>query len=203
MNRHQPAVSTPPETRDERADRIVAALEERPIVLVGLMGAGKTSVGRRLAQRLNLEFRDADAEIELAAKMTIADIFESYGEARFRDGERRVMARLLKAGPSVIATGGGAYINAETRALIRSVGLSVWLNAEFEVLMRRVRRRNDRPLLKGRDPEGTMKRLIEERYPVYAEAEVTVASGDCSHEEVLEAVLVALERHLGLMETAS
>lgn len=203
MSRHQPAADEPPEFRDERASRIVMALDRRPIVLVGLMGAGKTSVGKRLAQRLHLDFRDADAEIELAAKMTIADIFETYGEARFRDGERRVMARLLRTGGSVIATGGGAYINKETRDLIRATGLSVWLQAEFEVLMRRVRRRNDRPLLKGPDPDATMKRLIAERYPIYAEADVTVASGDASHEDVLQSVMVALERHLGLVEAAA
>lgn len=178
------------------------ALGGRPIVLIGLMGAGKSSVGKRLAHRLQIDFSDADTEIELAAKMSIKEIFDAYGEAYFRDGERRVVARMLKEGCRVLATGGGAYMNEQTRANIAATGISVWLNAEIDVLMRRVRRRTDRPLLSGPDPEGTMRRLMDVRYPVYAMADITIHSADIAHEEVLEDVLLGLELYLGLLETA-
>lgn len=167
-------------------------LGSRAIVLVGLMGAGKTTVGRRLAARLNLPFKDADLEIEEAAGMSVPDIFAIYGEAAFRDTERRVIARLLRQGPLVLATGGGAYMHPETRDRIREAGLSVWLKADHDTLMRRVRRRSNRPLLKTADPDETMRRLIAERHPVYAEAEWTIESNDGSHDRVVQAVIDAL-----------
>src|SRR5712691_2177280 len=139
---------------------ILAALDRRSIVLVGMMGAGKSSVGRRLATRLGLAFIDADAEIEAAAGMTIPEIFSAHGEAYFRSGEARVIARLLEGGPQVLATGGGAFLNPNTRALIGAKGVSVWLKAEFDILMRRIKRRADRPLLKTADPAATLKALM-------------------------------------------
>jgi shikimate kinase len=172
------------------------ALGTRSVVLVGLMGAGKSSIGRRLAHRLGLAFVDADTEIERAADLTIPEIFERHGEAYFRAGEVRVVARILDSGPQVLATGGGAFMNPETRARIRAKGVSVWLKAEFDVLMKRVRRRNDRPLLKTEDPGAVLRRLMEERYPVYAEADLTVISREATHEEIVEEVLAALAAHL-------
>jgi shikimate kinase len=171
-------------------------LGRRSIVLVGMMGAGKSSVGRRLAGRLGLPFFDADTEIERAAGMTIPEIFATRGEAEFRDGERRVIARLLTSGPSVIATGGGAFMSEETRERIDENGVSIWLRAEFDVLMRRVRKRSNRPLLKTADPEGTLRKLIEDRYPVYALADVTVHSRDVPHETVVQDIVDALDRRL-------
>jgi shikimate kinase len=172
------------------------ALGTRSVVLVGLMGAGKSSIGRRLAHRLGLAFVDADTEIERAADLTIPEIFERHGEAYFRAGEVRVVARILDSGPQVLATGGGAFMNPETRARIRAKGVSVWLKAEFDVLMKRVRRRNDRPLLKTEDPGAVLRRLMEERYPVYAEADLTVISREATHDEIVEEVLAALAAHL-------
>ena len=182
---------------------LVAALGRRSIVLVGMMGAGKSSIGRRLAHRLALGFVDADSEIEAAAGMTIAEIFASYGEPYFRSGEQRVIARLLDSGPQVLATGGGAFMNAETRAGIRAKGLSVWLKAEFDVLMKRVRRRAtaDRPMLQG-DPAQRIRQLIDERYPVYAEADVTVMSRDVSHEVIVGEIAAELARVLGVAAPA-
>ncbi|HKG01318.1 MAG TPA: shikimate kinase, partial [Xanthobacteraceae bacterium] len=168
---------------------ILAALGHGSIVLVGMMGAGKSSVGRRLAARLGIPFVDADAKIEEAAQMTIPDIFESFGEAEFRSAEARVIARLLDNGPQVLATGGGAFMRPETRAVIRSKGISFWLNADFEVLLRRVKRRSDRPLLKTDDPAETLKRLIAERSPTYAEADVTIHSRDVPHDKVVDEIL--------------
>jgi shikimate kinase len=170
-----------------------AKLKDRSIVLVGLMGAGKSTIGRRLAHRLGLPFRDADHEIEAAAGMTIPDIFAIYGEAYFRDGERRVIARLLQDGPMVLATGGGAFMSQETRAQVRERGLSIWLKADLDVLMRRVRKRSNRPLLQNPDPEGTMRKLMEARYPVYAEADMTVESHEAPHDRVVGEVLKALK----------
>ncbi|HEY4343789.1 MAG TPA: shikimate kinase [Parvibaculum sp.] len=166
---------------------------ERSIVLVGLMGAGKTTVGRRLAQKLGLNFVDADAEIERAAGETIPEIFERRGEAAFRDGERRVIARLLEGGPQVLATGGGAFMDETTRANIAARGVSVWLRADLDVLMRRVARRGNRPLLKQGDPRRTMERLIGERYPVYERADITVESIEGPHETVVDDVIGKLE----------
>lgn len=171
-----------------------ALLRGRPIVLVGLMGAGKTSIGRRLAEKLGLAFVDADHEIEAAAGKTIADIFAEHGEAYFRDGERKVIARLMENGEQILATGGGAYMNPETRARIREGGICVWLKADLDLLMKRVMKRNDRPLLRTADPEAVMRRLIEDRYPVYAEADVTVECRDVQHAQMVNDVLRALAR---------
>jgi shikimate kinase len=180
-----------------REGRVKHALAGRPIVLIGLMGAGKSTVGRRLAARLGLPFRDADAEIEEAAGMTIPDIFQLFGEAYFRDGERRVIDRLLREGAIVLATGGGAFMDEATRRAVSETGVSVWLKADLETLMRRVRKRATRPLLQNPDPEGTMRALMELRYPVYAAADVVVESHDGAHEEVVEAVVSALETYFG------
>ncbi len=168
---------------------LVAALGRRSIVLVGMMGAGKSSVGRKLGGRLGLPFVDADAKIEEAAGMSIPDIFETRGEAEFRSGEARVIARLLDGGPQVLATGGGAYMNPDTRALIRVKGVSVWLKADFDVLMKRIKRRTDRPMLKTADPAATLRQLMDARYPVYAEADITVGSREVLHEVVVEEIL--------------
>jgi len=172
-------------------------LDGHPIVLVGLMGAGKTTVGRRLAEKLGLVFVDADHEIELAAGQTIPEIFARHGEAYFRDGERKVIARLLENGAQVLATGGGAYMNAETRNAIRAHGISIWLRADFDLLMRRVRRRSNRPLLQNDDPEGVMRKLIAERYPVYAEADITVDSRDVAHTSIVNTTIKTLARWPG------
>jgi shikimate kinase len=169
-----------------------AALGTRSVVLVGMMGAGKSSIGRRLAQVLDIPFVDADTEIEKAAGMTIPEIFDSHGEAYFRAGEARVIARLLDGGPHVLATGGGAYMNEQTRALVHSRGLSVWLKAELDILLKRVRRRADRPLLKNGDPAVTLEKLIVERYPIYALADVTVMSRDVPHETIVAEIVTAL-----------
>ena len=171
---------------------LTKALDRHSVVLVGMMGAGKSSIGRRLAGRLGIPFVDADAEIEKAAGMTIAEIFSAHGEPYFRAGEARVIARLLESGPQVLATGGGAFMNPETRALVRAKGLSVWLRATVEVLTRRIRRRSDRPLLKNGDPVETLKRLIEERYPVYAEADITVESREVSHDTIVDEIVAGL-----------
>jgi shikimate kinase len=175
---------------------LTAALGPRSVVLVGMMGAGKSSVGRRLAARLAIPFVDADVEIEKAAGMTISDIFAAQGEAYFRAGETRVIARLLDGGPQVLATGGGAFMNAETRAAIRAKGISVWLRATLDVLTRRIKRRGDRPLLKNADPAETLRRLIEERDPVYAEADLTVESRDVPHETIVEEMLQGLRARI-------
>jgi shikimate kinase len=184
-----------PDAAPENA--LVATLAQRSIVLIGMMGAGKSSVGRRLAARLGIPFVDADAKIEEAAQMTIPEIFETYGEAEFRSAEARVIARLLDSGPQVLATGGGAFLHPETRAAVRQKGISFWLNAELEVLMRRVKRRSDRPLLKTDDPGATLKRLMEERRPIYSEADVTIHSRDVPHEKMVDEIVAALGRHLG------
>ena len=183
-------------TITESDTRMVAALGNRSLVLVGMMGAGKSSIGRKLAQRLGLPFVDADAEIERAAGMSIDDIFAKHGEPYFRAGEARVIARLLEGGPQVLATGGGAFMHPQSREAIRGKGLSVWLKAEFEVLMRRIKRRTDRPLLKTDDPGETLRRLMAERDPVYAEADVTVMSRDVPHETIIAEILAALAPRL-------
>ena len=178
------------------AARIVAKLGRRSIVLVGMMGAGKSSIGRRLASEFNLPFVDADTEIETAAGMSIPEIFEAHGEPYFRSGEARVIARLLESGPQVLASGGGAFINPQTRALIRARGISVWLKADLEVLLRRIKRRSDRPLLKTDDPEQTLRQLIAERYPIYAEADVTIHSRDVSHDAIVADIVAGLAERL-------
>jgi shikimate kinase len=180
----------------EPAADLVAALGRCSVVLVGMMGAGKSSVGRRLAGRLDLPFVDADTEIEKAAGMSIPEIFSSHGEPYFRAGEARVIVRLLEGGPQVLATGGGAFMNAETRAAIRANGLSVWLRATLDVLNRRIKRRTDRPLLKDADPTETLRRLIEERYPVYAQADLTVESREVPHETIVDEIVAGLRGRL-------
>jgi shikimate kinase len=175
---------------------LLANLGTRSIVLVGMMGAGKSSIGRRLASELNLPFVDADIEIETAAGMSIPEIFEAHGEPYFRSGEARVIARLLESGPQVLASGGGSFINPHTRALIRARGISVWLKADLDVLLRRIKRRSDRPLLKTEDPEQTLRQLIAERYPIYAEADVTIYSRDVSHEAIVADIVTALAERL-------
>lgn len=165
----------------------------RAIVLVGLMGAGKTTVGRRLARRLGLGFYDADDEIEKAARISISEIFTEYGEAEFRALERRVIARMLEAEkPSVIATGGGAFMNAETRKLIKSRAISVWLKADIDVLMERVTRRDTRPLLRTADPRAVMERLLRQRAPAYAEADIHIASDAGPHRNTVEKIMKTL-----------
>jgi shikimate kinase len=175
---------------------IVAALGSRSVVLVGMMGAGKSSIGRRLAGRLGIPFADADGEIEVAHRMTIPDIFSTYGEAYFRSGETRVIARLLESGPQVLATGGGAFMNADTRGAISHNGISVWLKAEFDVLMRRIKRRQDRPLLRTEDPGETLRVLMAERYPAYAQADITIQSREVPHEKIVDEIVGALAQWL-------
>lgn len=173
------------------------AAPDRSIVLVGLMGAGKTCIGKRLAQKLGMPFVDADVEIETAADCSIEEIFARYGEQAFRDGERRVIARLLDEAPQVLATGGGAFVSKETRENVRRQGISVWLKADLEVLLQRVSRRNNRPLLKNGDKRRTLERLIAERYPTYAEADFTVESGNESPDVTVKKVLDALRTRDG------
>ena len=160
------------------------------------MGAGKSSVGRRLANALNVPFCDADAEVETAAGRSISDIFKDLGEEAFRDGERRVIARLLETPPHVLATGGGAFMSPETRALIKSRAISVWLKADLEVLARRVSRKDNRPLLAGKDPVAVLREQAETRYPAYAEADVVVETGDAAHHVTVDQVIQALSAHL-------
>ncbi len=168
------------------------AAAARPITLVGLMGAGKTTVGKRLAARLGLPFVDADAEIETASGLSITEIFERFGEAHFRDGERRVIARLIDGTPKVIATGGGAFIQPDTRALILKRTLAVWLDADIPTLVERVRKRNTRPLLKDQDPGEVLARLAEVRNPIYAEAQIRIPSRATPHTETVESIISAL-----------
>jgi len=166
---------------------------QRTIALVGLMGAGKSSVGRRLAAALGVTFRDADDEIEKAARQTVAEIFADHGEAEFRRGERRVIARLLEQPPHILATGGGAFMDPETRALMAERATTIWLRADLDTLMRRVSRRDDRPLLKTPNPRATMQALMDARYPVYAEANIVVESRDGPHSSAVDAIIAALK----------
>jgi shikimate kinase len=176
---------------------IVAALGVRCIVLVGMMGAGKSTIGRRMAARMRLPFVDADSEIETAhAGMTIPEIFAAHGEPYFRDGEARVIARLLDHGPAIVATGGGAFMREETRGRVRDKAVSIWLKADAEVIMKRVRRRSDRPLLQNADPEGTVARLLGEREPTYQQADITIWSRDVPHERIVDECLAALHARL-------
>jgi shikimate kinase len=169
-----------------------ARLNDRTIALVGLMGAGKSTVGRRLAAQLGMPFRDADAEIEAAAGRSVSDIFKELGEQAFREGERRVIARLLDEPPHVLATGGGAFVDDETRALINARAVSVWLKADLEVLARRVSRRETRPLLIGKDPQQVLSAQAEARYPKYAEAHLIIETGDSAHQSSVDAIIAAL-----------
>ena len=175
---------------------ILSALGARSIVLVGMMGVGKSTIGRRMAARLKLPFVDADTEIEAAAGMTIPEIFERHGEQHFRDGEVRVIARLLEGGPVVLATGGGAFMREETRGRIAAKAISIWLRADHDVIMRRVRRRADRPLLQTADPEGTVTRLLTEREPVYGKANLTIASRDVPHDRIVDECIETLHEYL-------
>jgi shikimate kinase len=168
---------------------------DRTIVLVGLMGVGKTTVGRRLARKLGLGFVDSDHEIEKAADMTVAEIFEKYGEEDFRSGERRVIARLLEGKPKVVATGGGAFINEETRNLIKEAGLSIWLDADVDVLVERTGRRDTRPLLKQGDPAQILAKLAQERSPFYGEADIKVKSSVGPHDRVVGEIVKALKSY--------
>jgi shikimate kinase len=172
-------------------------LRRRTIALVGLMGVGKSSVGRRLAAAIGLPFRDADAEVEAAAGRSVSEIFEALGEAAFRDGERRVIARLLEGPPHVLATGGGAFMSPETRTLIKARAVSVWLKADLPMLVRRIGRKDSRPLLAGKDPLEVLRAQAETRYPIYAEADVTVETQDSAHQVTVDQVIRALESHLG------
>lgn len=179
MSRHPASLPLPP--------------TNRPIVLVGLMGVGKTTIGRRLARRLEVPFVDADHEIEAAAGMTISEIFERFGEAHFRDGERRVIARLIDGTPRIVATGGGAFMNAETRTLILSQATAIWLDTDVDTLAERVGRRNDRPLLAGRDARMVLRELAEIRNPIYALAPIHVMSHPAPHEETVDAIMKRLQ----------
>jgi shikimate kinase len=192
-----PETTSPGAANTSQDAEISAALGKRSIVLVGMMGAGKSTIGRRLSARLHLPFLDADNEIELAhAGMTIPEIFAAYGEPYFRDGEARVIARLLEGGPAVLATGGGAFMREETRNRIRDKAVSVWLKADADTIMRRVKRRADRPLLQTPDPAATIGRLIEEREPIYQHADLTIASRDVPHEKIVDECIDALHARL-------
>jgi shikimate kinase len=169
---------------------------DRPIVLVGLMGAGKSTVGRRLARRLGLPFVDSDTEIEEASGTTTSDLFERYGENDFRDGERRLVARLIDGAVRVIATGGGAYVDPRTRQLLNERAITVWLDAPVDVLAERTARRDSRPLLRGGNRSAKLSRLSEQRQPMYAEAHIRILSGDGAHSHVVEAIIAAVSEHL-------
>jgi shikimate kinase len=183
-------VGTQPETE------ILAALGPRLIVLVGMMGAGKSTIGRRLAARLRLPFVDADTEIEAAHAMPIPEIFEKFGEPYFRDGEARVIARLLESGPAVLATGGGSFMREETRRRVHDKAVSIWLKADADIIMRRVKRRADRPLLHTADPSATVTRLMTEREPIYQHADITIGSRDVPHEKIVDECIAALHAKL-------
>src|SRR5271154_7557445 len=191
-----PDIVSPSAVSTTQDAQIAAALAGRSVVLVGMMGAGKSTIGRRLSARLGLPFLDADAEIEAAAGMSIPDIFESRGEADFRDGEARVIARLLDSGPAVLATGGGAFMRQETRDRIHDKAVSIWLKVDSDVIMRRGKRRSDRPLLQTPDPEATVERLIREREPGYGQADVTVWSRDVPHEKIVDECIGGLYEKL-------
>lgn len=169
---------------------------DRPIVLVGMMGSGKTTIGRRLARRLRLRFADADAEIEQAASLSIGEIFAQYGEASFRDGERRVIHRLLRAGPSIIATGGGAFAQDATRRDILDHGISVWIDVPLDILVERTAKRNTRPLLRSGNPEDILRNLMTQRAPAYEQADIRVACGPAPHAQAVEAIVEAVRAHL-------
>ena len=191
-----PETATPADASTSQEAEIISALGTRSVVLVGMMGAGKSTIGRRLSARLQLPFLDADTEIEAAAGMSIPDIFETHGEPHFRDGEARVIARLLDGGPAVIATGGGAFMREETRRRIGAKAVSIWLKADADIIMKRVKRRADRPLLQTADPAATVGRLIEEREPVYRRADLTIWSRDVPHEKIVDECLDALHAWL-------
>jgi shikimate kinase len=192
LSNEMPGTTLPADASPSREAEILAALGTRLVVLVGMMGAGKSTIGRRLAARLGTPFLDADSEIEAAAGMSIPDIFEVHGEPHFRDGEARVIARLLESGPAVLATGGGAFMREDTRNRVGARAISIWLKADADIIMRRVRRRADRPLLRTADPEATVGRLISEREPVYQHADLTIWSREVPHEKVVDECVDAL-----------
>lgn len=181
---------------EETVAEILTQLGKRSVVFVGLMGAGKTAIGRKVAATLGLPFLDSDQEIEAASRMTVPELFERYGEPEFRALEQRVIARVLEQGPQVLSTGGGAFMNAQTRATIEAQGVSVWLKADLDVLMDRVSKKQNRPLLKAADPRGVMQRLMAERYPVYATADVTVPTREEKKEVISAEVINSLLDHL-------
>jgi len=187
---------------DANGAAILPLLGPRSIVLIGMMGVGKSSIGRRLGARLGIPFVDADAEIEKAAGMSVADIFSRHGEADFRSGEARVIARLLEGGPQVLATGGGAVMNADTRAAIKTKGVSIWLNAELEVLMRRIsKRKHERPMLQTADPAATLRDLLASRAPVYAQSDLTVQSREVPHDAIVSEIVTLLAAFLKSTES--
>jgi shikimate kinase len=188
-------MATPTLAAENTAD-LLARLGQRSIVFVGLMGAGKTAIGRKVAGMLGLPFTDSDHEIESVSRMTIPDLFERYGEAEFRSLEQRVIVRVLESGPQVLSTGGGAFMNAQTREAIAIYGLSVWLKADVDTLLDRVSKKQNRPLLKNADPRAVLEKLIAERNPVYALADVTVATRDERKEVIADEVIEAIGRHL-------
>jgi shikimate kinase len=190
-------------SRDHKREMLQQLIGDRPIVLIGMMGAGKTTVGRRLAARLGRHFVDSDEEVEKAAGMSIEDIFAAHGEADFRAGEVKVIARLLKEGGIVLGTGGGAFMNAETRGLIKQSAVSVWIKADFDLLFQRVSRRSNRPLLKTANPRETLQKLIDARYPTYAEADITITSRDVPQDQVASEVIDAIVAHFGPLETGA
>lgn len=177
------------------AKAIRAGLGGRVIVFIGLMGAGKTSIGRRLAQALDLPFIDSDHEIETVSRMSVSELFAQYGEPEFRALEQRVIERLLQQGPRIVSTGGGAFMNPQTREAIAEFGVSIWLRADLDLLMARVARKQTRPLLKNADPRGVMRKLMDERYPVYAKADITVETRDARREVITQEVLEALRTY--------
>ena len=194
---------TRPDCSEERADAAAelarlgdGLVVRRTLALVGLMGAGKTTIGRRLAQALNMPFADADDEIAAAAGQSVAEIFAAHGECEFRRGERKVIERLLEAPPHVLATGGGAFIDARTRALMKQKAISIWLKAPLDVLLKRVARRDNRPLLKEDDPYAVMQKLMDERYPLYAEADLVIETGNGPHSAAVADIVNALREHL-------
>ena len=187
-----PETAIPASASTSQEAEITTALGTRSVVLVGMMGAGKSTIGRRLSVRLRLPFLDADTEIEAAAGMSIPDIFEAHGEPQFRDGEARVIARLLDSGPAVLATGGGAFMREETRSRIGTKAVSIWLKADADIIMRRVKRRADRPLLQTADPAATVGRLMREREPVYQHADLTIWSRDVPHEKIVDECIEGL-----------
>lgn len=182
---------------DDRRHGMREKLAGRSVVFVGLMGAGKTAIGRKVAALLDLPFIDSDQEIEQVSRMTIPELFERYGEPEFRALESRVIQRVLETGPQVLSTGGGAFMNAQTRGLIAAQAVSIWLKADLDVLFARVAKKQNRPLLKTEDPKATLRRLMDERYPVYAEANVTVYTRDERKDVIVGEVLDALAGHLG------
>ena len=182
---------------------ILSRLGRRSIVFVGLMGAGKTAIGRKVATALGLPFTDGDHEIETVSRMTIPDLFDRYGEAEFRALEQRVILRILEGGPQVLSTGGGAFVNAQTREAIAERGVSVWLKADIDVLMERVSKKQNRPLLRTADPRAVLEKLMADRYPIYAEAHLTVPTRDERKEVIAAEVIDALGRHLGVACTTA